>query len=104
MGSLSIVRDSGYADRLRAYKIVLDGSSIGEIRNGETKQFEISPGEHELSATIDWCRTPAVRFQSSADQNLKFQVSSNLRGVRLLWTLYYIMLATDQYLRLERVA
>jgi hypothetical protein len=28
MASLTIARDSGYADRLRAYQIVLDGESI----------------------------------------------------------------------------
>jgi len=53
--NLTVVRDSGYADRLRAYKIVLDGVVIGMIGNGETKTFPIVPGPHSLSLKIDWC-------------------------------------------------
>ena len=31
MALLKIVRDSGYADRLRAYTVVLDGQECGRI-------------------------------------------------------------------------
>jgi hypothetical protein len=36
MASVTFTRDSGYADRMRAYKILLNGQTVGEIRNGET--------------------------------------------------------------------
>ena len=44
MTNLTVVRDSGYADRLRAYTIVLDGVVIGTIRNGENKNISNRPG------------------------------------------------------------
>jgi hypothetical protein len=34
---LKLKRDSGWADSARAYKVVLDGKVMGEIKNGEEK-------------------------------------------------------------------
>ena len=48
MAVMKIVRDSGYAIRLRAYAVVLDGTKVGEIGNGEAKEFRVSGGQHEL--------------------------------------------------------
>jgi hypothetical protein len=39
---------------LRAYKVVVDGKTVGEIRNGETKEFPMSAGQHDVSLKIDW--------------------------------------------------
>jgi hypothetical protein len=34
--AIALSRGSGYADRLRAYRVMLDGVEVGRIRNGET--------------------------------------------------------------------
>ena len=79
MASLTIVRDSGYADRIRAYRVILDGQKIGEIRNGETKQFPIAPGRHRIALKVDWCGSKPVDFTVTETDNLAFQAKSNLR-------------------------
>ena len=88
MALLRIVRDSGYADRLRAYKIVVDGKTIGEIRNGETREFPISCGQHELALKIDWCGSKTIQFAVVEGDALTFDAKSNLRGPRLLAALW----------------
>jgi hypothetical protein len=50
---LEIRRDSGYADRVRAYEVWIDGAVVGEIRDGEVKQFPVASGDHELRIKID---------------------------------------------------
>jgi hypothetical protein len=30
-------------DVLRSYKVMIDGNSVGEIRRGETKTYDVSP-------------------------------------------------------------
>ena len=58
MAALNLIRDSGWADYFRAYRILLDGKQICEVRNGATKLVFVSPGEHSLVVRVDWgeCR------------------------------------------------
>ena len=100
--NLTVSRDAGYADRLRAYSILVDDVKIGEIRNGETKDFPIAPGRHRISAKIDWCRTAALEFTVQEGEPLSFLVRSNLRGFRLLLAIWYVFVARSKYLRIER--
>ena len=41
MVTLTITRDSGSADLVRAYAVTLDGEKIGELKNAETKTFPL---------------------------------------------------------------
>ena len=102
MTLLRIVRDSGYADRLRAYKVILDGKATGEVRNGETKEFPISPGQHALSLKIDWCGSRTVEFTVAGEDALTFDAKSNLRGPKLLAAMWYVLFARSSYLRIEQ--
>jgi hypothetical protein len=99
---LNIVRDSGYADRLRAYKVIVDGKTAGEIRNGETKEFPISSGQHELSLKIDWCGSKTIRFTVADGDVLRFDAKSNLRGPRVLALAWYALFAWSSYLHIEQ--
>ena len=42
-----------YVDRLRAYRVRIDGNPVGKIAAGETKDFYVPPGEHRVRLTID---------------------------------------------------
>jgi hypothetical protein len=99
---LKIVRDSGYADRLRAYKVVVDGKTVGEIRDGETKEFPISDGQHELSLKIDWCGSQTIHFTTAHGDALTFNAKSNLRGPKVMAALWYALFARNSYLHLEQ--
>jgi hypothetical protein len=96
--TLSLDRDSGYADRVRDYRVLVDGLEIGRIANGEQRSFEIDPGPHELSVKVDWCRTDPIPFVAVKDLASRFQCGSNLRGIRLVFALYYARFARRKYL------
>lgn len=83
MPSLTITRDSGYADALRAYQVVLDRKKLGTIKDGETKQFPVSVGPHDLLMKIDWYGSNAVRFNIVEGDDLTFYAKSNLQGSKL---------------------
>jgi hypothetical protein len=102
MTNLTVVRDSGYADRLRAYKIMLDGVVIGTIRNGETKTFPIIPGSHSLSLKIDWCGSKPVKFTAADSTSVAFDAKSNLRGPKILGALWRSVFAWNSWLLLEQ--
>ena len=101
MATLRVTRDSAYTDRLRAYSVVLDGKTIGEVRSGETKDFSVPAGPHRISLKIDWCRSKPVHFTAVEGRPLAFRARSNVRGIRLLWALWYVLVARDSYLCIE---
>jgi len=102
--SITISRDSGWADRLRAYRIELDGVKLGTIDNGESKTFFIEPGSYQLVLKIDWCGSNTVAFNLPADGKALFECGSNLRGAALLLFFFYVLFARDQYLWLRPAA
>jgi hypothetical protein len=102
MTNLTVARDSGYADRLRAYKIVLDGVVVGTIRNGETKTFSIVPGHHSLSLKIDWCGLKPVKFAAADGMSVTFDANSNLRGPKITGALWRSIFAWNSRLLLEQ--
>jgi hypothetical protein len=102
MTNLTVVRDSGYADRLRVYKIVLDGAVVGTIGNGETKTFAVVPGKHSLSLKIDWCGSKPVTFAAADGATLTFDAKSNLRGAKLVGAFWRSVFAWNSWLLLEQ--
>lgn len=57
---------------MRKIEIYLDGQKKGSIGNGESKEFDIEPGEHRVEAKIDWCSSlpVSVVLDESEEQEL----------------------------------
>jgi hypothetical protein len=104
MARLIIHRDSAYADYLRAYRIILDGKKIGEIANGETKEFTISAGQHELSMKIDWCGSGCIQFSAADDDAQVFLAKANVRGAKLLMAAWFAIFATKSWIILKQAS
>ena len=102
MALLRIVRDSGYEDRVRAYKVIVDGKTAGEIRNGETKEFPVSSGQHEVSLKIDWCRSRVLPFTVAEGDSVTFDVQSSIRGRKVLAALWYTLFKRNSYILIEQ--
>ena len=98
MALLRIARDSGYADHFRAYKVVVDGETAGEIRDGETKEFSISGGRHNLTLRIDWCGSKTIEFAVVEGEIVTFDARSNLRGPKLFATLWHALFAWSSWI------
>jgi hypothetical protein len=101
MAIIAVSRDSGYADRLRDYRVLLDGGEIGRLGNAGEKSFDIAPGAHQLMLKIDWGRSNVVAFDISQDQNIAFRCGSSLRGWRVLLAIYYVSFGFRNYLWLN---
>ncbi len=104
MATIKLRRDSGYADRLRAYHIVLDGEKVMKISNGESVEISVQPGRHELFLKIDWCRSNKIDFVISEGETKVFDGGSSLRGIKLLLAIVYITFLRNSYLWLREQA
>lgn len=100
--SITISRDSGYADRVRAYLVMVDGKELGRLKNGETKTFPLEPGTHKIVMKIDWCGSNTITFSLADGESARFTCGSSLRGTQMFFSLYYIIFARDQYLWLKQ--
>jgi hypothetical protein len=98
---IRLVRDSGWADRLRAYHVIVDGEEVGEISNGETKDFRVSPGHHQIRLKIDWCGSNILAFEVAEGDKPTFYAKSNLRRGRVWLGLWYALFARGRYLLIE---
>jgi hypothetical protein len=81
---------------------MLNGTKVGEIRNGETREIPIPPGQYELRLKIDWCGSNTIRFAAFDSDTLNFSVQSNLRGVKLLAALWYVLFQPNAWITLQR--
>lgn len=96
MAKLIINRSSEYSNKLRSVGIYLDDKKIGDIADGESKEFEVEEGEHTLRAKIDWCRSNSINLKINSGEIVRF----NLSGRNPFLSLFYITFGKDQYLEL----
>lgn len=80
MAKLIVQRTSEWNNRMRNIGIYLDGEKIGVIGNGQTKEFEVAPGEHNLETKIDWCGSEILTFELSDTETKEIEVSGFKHG------------------------
>jgi hypothetical protein len=54
MATLVVKRASQYNAALRGLPVIIDGQKMGEVRNGETKEFPVTGGVHSVEFKMDW--------------------------------------------------
>ena len=86
-----LTRANEWLNRLRPYKVLIDGVEVGTITNDSSEEFAIGEGNHLLQCKINW--------YSSAD-DFRINIGSNetayLRvktGMRYYWPLFILLLA-----------
>ena len=70
-----IRRETAYRDRLRKYKVLIDGNEVGHISAGDEERFPVTTGEHELQLKIDWKGSPALGFTAQPGSEARFVCS-----------------------------
>ena len=96
--TLVLARPKAYVDKVRAYKIMLDGQEIGRIKEGAEESLTIPSGSHELQLKIDWALSPVVRFDAADGHVVKFTCKPRPNPFTVL---YYATIARKNYISLE---
>ncbi len=68
MAIINIQRAQSYTNRWRGYEIIVDGKAAGTISENETKAFNVSKGQHTITAKIDWCSSPDLIVELDENQ------------------------------------
>lgn len=98
MSIIRISRDSGYADSIRKYKVICNNDCIGKIGNGESLEFETSPGEKEILFKIDWCCSNKIKVEVPNEGVVNLEGGSNIRSFKALLAIVYIIFLPHKYL------
>lgn len=98
-GQLRIHRGGGFTDRLRAYKILVDGTPAGEVRAKETATLSVAAGIHTVQLRVDWC----VSRELAIDVAPGRPIDLSCRGHNPLLALYWITLGRARYIDLAVV-
>jgi hypothetical protein len=82
-------RRSFYRDRLRAYRVRIDGNPVAKIAAGATMDFPVPSGEHRVRLTIDqFCSSREVMLQVREGELVEFTCRP---GVPWLWGLFPLL-------------
>jgi hypothetical protein len=88
-----------WRDRIRAYRVKIDGVQAGSLRAGETLDFAVSPGDHTVQVAIDWCTSPLREVRVGDGQTAQLTCRSGGSS----WEIWQSLLTPGSYLRLEMV-
>jgi hypothetical protein len=92
-------RRSKWADRIRAYKVTIDGQRVGAIRNGQHESYEVPPGQHVVQLQVDWARSQPWGVNLAAGQEAHLMCHAR----NPFTALYWMVVAADRYIGLEPI-
>ena len=96
--TLVLARPKAYVDKVRAYKIMLDGQEIGRIKEGSEESLTIPAGSHELQLKIDFAMSQVTRFDAADGQVIKFTCKPKANAITAL---YYATVGRKNYIIVE---
>ncbi len=100
-GTLILVRPKQWCDRLRNYRILVDGAEVGRLAPGAELRVELPEGEREIVAKIDWARSNRLRLDIRAGEATELEVGANAQGWLLVAGIYFATIGFWQYLYLR---
>jgi hypothetical protein len=54
---ICVRRLPAWQDRFVAYKLLIDGTVAGSVREGASVKVAVDPGHHQVWMRIGWCRS-----------------------------------------------
>ena len=97
---VEIERDANlWRDRVRAYRVYIDGTETGRIRRGSTWKLAIPPGPHHVRLSIDWGRSRQVDFDVQPGETARFRCGPSAGSWRII---YDMTIGWSRYISLRR--
>jgi hypothetical protein len=100
-GTVILARPKQWSDRLRSYRVLVDGAEVGRLSPIAELRIELPEGEHEVVAKIDWARSNRLSMLIRAGEVTELEVGANARGWLLLFGIYFATVGFWQYLYLR---
>jgi len=70
---------SRWTDRIRDYKIIVDGRTVARVGNGSEVAVTVEPGRHTVYMAIDWARSKSIEVDVAAEQTIHLECGPNVK-------------------------
>ena len=98
--TLRLVRRSQFADRLRSYKIFINGSQVGIIARNSVLDLEVPSGPLTIEARIDWGRSRPLNIATTPHERIEIEVSNRWNALLAIWAITF---GSRDYLTLKQL-
>ena len=71
--------ESRWQDRIRDYKVVVDGQVAARVSNGGEATVTVEPGTHTIYMAIDWGRSKPLDVAVCAEQTIELECGPNVK-------------------------
>ena len=65
-----------WRDRLRRYRVMIDGEPVAMIKRGQRIDLPVTPGRHTVFLQIDWARSPQLEVDLAPGQTVLLECAS----------------------------
>jgi len=64
---------------LRDFLVSIDGQRVGHVKRGRPAEFAVTPGEHEVSVSMDWVRSRPIQVVAAPE--VRSELVIEVRGM-----------------------
>jgi hypothetical protein len=100
-----ISRPKQFADRVRAYKLLIDGKIISKLKAGEEVRVTLPENAKILTAKIDWCSSNEFNLSNvRANENIEVKNAMSRKLWIPFFAIYAITFRKNSYLSINKAA
>ncbi|HEX5213138.1 MAG TPA: hypothetical protein VFW22_15545 [Pseudolabrys sp.] len=96
--TLRFIRGTQFADRLRSYKIFVNGQQVGMLAHNSLFEVQAPSGPLTVQARIDWGKSKPLTVEAAAGRRIDIEVSNNWGALLALWAATF---GAGSYLKLQ---
>jgi len=90
-GRIILERKSQWLNRLKSYRVEIDGTEAGKVSNGTAEEFEVPGGNHTIACKVNWCSSNNYDFEVKPGETVYLNVKS---GMKYFWPVYAVFFST----------
>ncbi len=84
-GILKIHRIPNFVGRIRSYSILVDGTRVNSIKDGETAEIRLLPGHHNIIVKLDWTKSNSINVNIEPGQIKRLHIGrEQIKGLKLV--------------------
>lgn len=100
-GVLKLKRSFSLADMACAYKIIIDGNEVSEIKQGKEFACTLPYGTHTIQIKFQFVTSQCITFTfDSTNSNVQFECYTVFKGLFAIFTAF---LMKNQYITLKKI-
>lgn len=84
-----ISRSSEWMNRLRSFKVLINGGEVGILKNGATEEFSVLPGTNSVQCKVDWYSSRPFSVDIKEGETVYLRVKS---GMKYYWPSFIAIL------------